>query len=52
MIKWILSQVVSDSETIQERETIQEMILEIIIIKNKWFIIISWLIRIESAAIK
>lgn len=26
MIKWILSQVVSDSETIQERETIQEMI--------------------------
>lgn len=35
MIKWILSQVVSDSETIQERETIQEMILEIIIIKNK-----------------
>lgn len=35
MIKWILSQVESDSETIQERETIQEMILEIIIIKNK-----------------
>lgn len=39
MIKWILSQVVSDSETIQERETIQEMILEIIIIKiNDLFI--------------
>ena len=38
MIKWILSQVVSDSETIQERETIQEMILEISLSKNKWFI--------------